>query len=159
MQDGSRRGAEAQRGDVDIDVLTGHVVDTAIRIHRALGPGLLETVYETVLADSLSRAGLSVERQRSIGFEFEGRHFADAFRLDILVEGRLVIEVKSVERVMPVHAKQVLTYLRLMNQPVGLLLNFGGEVMRDGIKRIVNNYVPLCASAPLRETNSNRTST
>ncbi len=136
---------------MDIDALTGLVVDTAVRIHRALGPGLLENVYETVLADSLNKVGLRTERQQPIGFEFEGRRFADAFRLDILVEGRLIVEVKSVEKLAPVHAKQVLTYLRLMNQPVGLLLNFGGELMKDGIKRIVNSYVPLCASAPLRE--------
>ncbi|MBX9727998.1 MAG: GxxExxY protein [Sphingopyxis sp.] len=134
------------------------MVDTAIRIHRALGPGLLETVYETVLADSLSRAGVVVERQKPVGFEFEGRRFSDAFRADIIVDHRLIIEIKSVERLAPVHAKQVLTYLRLMQQPVGLLLNFGGEVMKDGIKRIVNNYDPLCASAPLRENHSNRTS-
>ena len=157
IEDVSRRGAEAQRGAIDIDLLTGRAVDTAIRIHRALGPGLLENVYETVLADSLARDGLTVERQKPVGFEFEGRRFSDAFRLDILVDGRLVIEVKSVEKIVPVHAKQVLTYLRLMNQPVGLLLNFGGEVMKDGIKRIVNDYAPLRASAPLRETNSDRT--
>ncbi len=150
-EDISRRGAEAQSPPIDIDALTGLVVDTAVRIHRALGPGLLENVYETVLADSLNKVGLRTERQQSIGFEFEGRRFTDAFRLDILVEGRLIVEVKSVERLAPVHAKQVLTYLRLMNQPVGLLLNFGGELMKDGIKRIVNSYVPLCASAPLRE--------
>lgn len=148
----SRRGAEAQRGAIDIDALTGRVVDIAIRIHRALGPGLLETVYETVLADSLSRAGLMVERQKPIGFEFEGRRFNDAFRVDLLVEGCLIIEVKSVEKIAPVHGKQLLTYLRLMDQPVGLLLNFGGEVMREGIKRVVNNYSSLRASAPLRET-------
>ena len=157
LEDVSRRGAEARRAELNIDGLTGRVVDTAIRIHRALGPGLLENVYETVLADSLARDGLTVERQKPIGFEFEGRRFVDAFRLDLLVDSRLVIEVKSVEKIAPVHAKQVLTYLRLMNQPVGLLLNFGGEVMKEGIKRIVNDYAPLRASAPLRETNSNRT--
>lgn len=148
----SRRGAEPQSGNADIDVLSGEAVDAAIRIHRALGPGLLESVYETVLADRLQHLGRSVERQKSVGFEFEGRRFADAFRLDLLVEGRLIIEVKSVERLMPVHGKQLLTYLRLVQQPVGLLLNFGAEVMKEGIKRVVNRYDPLRASAPLRET-------
>jgi GxxExxY protein len=89
---------------------------------------------------SLARAGHDVERQRPIDIEFEGNHFAGAFRADLVVGGRVLIEVKSVERLQPVHGKQLLTYLRLANQPIGLLINFGGATLREGFKRIVNNY-------------------
>lgn len=141
--------AEAQRRrefapiDIDIDIVSGKVVDISVRLHRALGPGLLESVYETVLAGKLIESGLSVERQKSVGIVFEGSTFEAAFRIDLLVENRLVVEIKSIDRLMPVHGKQLLTYLRLMHQPVGLLLNFGGETMKEGIKRVVNNHDPL----------------
>lgn len=138
---------------VDIDVITGQVVDIAIRVHRTLGPGLLEHVYETVLAGKLAEAGYKVIRQKPIDIVFEGTAFEAAFRVDILVEDRLVIEIKSVDRLAPVHAKQVLTYLRLLDQPVGLLINFGGETLKEGIKRLVNNHKPSASSAPLREQN------
>lgn len=138
---------------VDIDVITGQVVDIAIRVHRTLGPGLLEHVYETVLAGKLAEAGYKVIRQKPIDIVFEGTTFEAAFRVDILVEDRLVIEIKSVDRLAPVHAKQVLTYLRLLDQPVGLLINFGGETLKEGIKRLVNNHKPSASSAPLREQN------
>lgn len=95
--------------------------------------------------------GYAVERQKPLGFDFEGRRFEAAIRVDLLIDKRLIVEIKSAERLLPVHGKQLLTYLRLANQPVGLLLNFGGEVMKEGIKRVVNNHVPLRASAPLRE--------
>jgi iron complex transport system substrate-binding protein len=101
---------------------------------------LLESVYEAVLAGALSRAGHRVERQRPIDIEFEGEAFRAAFRADIVVNGRVLIEVKSVERLQPIHGKQLLTYLRLMDQPVGLLINFGGATLKEGFKRIVNNY-------------------
>lgn len=133
---------------IDIDVISGQVVDIAIRVHRTLGPGLLEHVYETVLAGKLAEAGYKVERQKPIDICFEGTRFDAAFRVDVLVEDRLIVEIKSIERLAPVHAKQVLTYLRLMDQPVGLLINFGGETLKEGIRRLVNNYKP---SAPLRE--------
>ncbi|WP_232493747.1 GxxExxY protein [Novosphingobium kaempferiae] len=126
----------------EIDRLSAEVVDAAIRIHRKLGPGLLESVYETLLAASIERAGWKVVRQKPVDISFEGLHFAGAFRADLIVEDRLVVEVKSVEQLAKVHAKQLLTYLRLLDQPVGLLLNFGGETMKDGIRRIVNGYTP-----------------
>lgn len=135
----------------DIDHISGDVVDIAIRIHRDLGPGLLESVYEMILADRLSAIGYVVERQRSVDVEFEGRRFEAAFRVDLLVDQRLIVEVKSVDRLAPVHAKQLLTYLRLMKQPVGLLVNFGGETLKEGVRRLVNNYVPSASSAPLRD--------
>lgn len=124
----------------ELDCVTGDALDCAIRIHRELGPGLLESVYETVLAGALARAGHKVDRQRPIDMEFEGEQFRGAFRADIVVNDRVLIEVKSTERLQPVHGKQLLTYLRLMNQPVGLLINFGGATLREGFKRIVNNY-------------------
>ncbi len=135
----------------DIDLVSGDVVDVALRLHRELGPGLLESVYEMVLAARLAAMGYSVARQRSIDIEFEGVRIEGAFKIDLLVDERLVVEIKSVERLAPVHAKQLLTYLRLTGQPVGLLINFGGETLREGIRRLVNNHNPSASSAPLRE--------
>jgi GxxExxY protein len=124
----------------DIDRITRDVIDVAIRLHKSLGPGLLETVYETLLAAKLEEAGYHVARQRLIDIEFEGIRFEAAFRADIIVNDQLILEIKSVEKLNPVHAKQLLTYLRLTNQPVGLLINFGGVTLKEGIKRLVNDY-------------------
>ncbi|MGW8281237.1 GxxExxY protein [Sphingomonas aurantiaca] len=135
----------------DIDAVSGDVLDVALRLHRDLRPGLLESVYEAVLAGRLLAMGYSVARQRAIDIEFEGLRFEAAFRLDLLVDDRLVVEIKSVERLLPVHAKQLLTYLRLTKQPVGLLINFGGDTLKEGVRRLVNNYRPSASSAPLRE--------
>ena len=129
----------------EIDEITGDVLDVALRLHRELGPGLLESVYETLLARRLEVLGYHVVTQQLISAEFEGVRLDAAFRADIVVDERLLIEVKSVERLMPVHGKQLLTYLRLMKQPVGLLINFGGETLKEGVKRVVNEYRP---SAP-----------
>jgi iron complex transport system substrate-binding protein len=125
-----------------IDEISGDVVGEAIRIHRELGPGLLESVYETVLAGSLARRGYNVARQVPIAIKFDGMSFEGAFKVDLLVENRLVVEIKSVEQLTKVHAKQLLTYLRLMKQPVGLLLNFSGLTMKEGIRRLVNDHRP-----------------
>jgi GxxExxY protein len=133
----------------DIEQISGDVIDVAIRLHRELGPGLLETVYETILASKLAQMGYTVARQAPIDIEFEGLRFDGAFRIDLVVEGRLVIEIKSIERLAPVHAKQLLTYLRLSHQPVGLLINFGGATLKEGLKRVVNDYLPS-ASPRLR---------
>ena len=114
------------------------VVDRALYIHQGLGPGLLESVYEAVLADDLQRRGLQVERQKSIPIIFEDRHFDDGFRADLLVENKVIIELKSVEQLARVHKKQVLTYLRLSGNKLGLLINFGGELLRGNIHRLVN---------------------
>ncbi|MFT4026041.1 MAG: GxxExxY protein [Novosphingobium sp.] len=123
-----------------IDDITAEVIDASIRIHRELGPGLLESVYETVLAGSLVRAGLRVDRQRPIDIQFDGLLFPAAFRIDLMVDERLLIEIKSVDQLNTAHSKQLLTYLRLTKQPVGLLLNFSGATMKEGIRRIVNDY-------------------
>lgn len=149
---GSRGGAEnAEGGLKDIDEISGDVVDLAIRVHRELGPGLLESVYETILAGRLSDMGYSTARQVPVGIEFDGVQFENAFRIDLLVDDRLIVEIKSIERLAPVHAKQLLTYLRLTKQPVGLLINFGGETLKEGLRRLVNNHHSSAISAPLRE--------
>ncbi|HKX91808.1 MAG TPA: GxxExxY protein [Sphingomicrobium sp.] len=122
----------------EIEQIATRAIDCGFKIHRQFGPGLLESVYETVLAVGLSELGLRVERQKPIPLAFSGIVIPDAFRADLLVEGRLVIEIKSIERLAPVHAKQLLTYVRLMEQPLGLLMNFGCETFREGVKRVVN---------------------
>jgi GxxExxY protein len=122
----------------ELDDISGAVVDAALRIHQALGPGLLESVYETVLAQQLKRRGFEVQRQRSVSFEFDGMQFDEGFRIDLLVDGRVVVELKSMEKLAPVHSKQLLTYLRLMNLQVGLLINFGASTLKEGLRRVVN---------------------
>jgi len=133
----------------DIDAISGDVVDVAFRLHRDLGPGLLESVYETVLAAKLVEKGYRVDRQKPVDIEFEGLRFDGAFRIDLLVEERLLVEIKSVERLSAAHGKQLLTYLRLMKRPVGLLINFGGATLKEGLRRVVNDYNPS-ASPRLR---------
>jgi iron complex transport system substrate-binding protein len=132
-----------------LDDVTGEIVDAALRLHTGLGPGLLESVYETVLARDLERRGLDVERQKIIAFEYDGMQFADGLRIDLMVDARVVVEIKSVEKVLPVHLKQVLTYLRLTRQPVGLLINFGASTLKEGLHRVVNRLDPS-ASPRLR---------
>ena len=134
---------------VERDKLTGEVVDSAFKLHQALGPGLLESVYEVLLVKELERRGLRAARQVPVSFEYDGLSFSDAFRVDLLVEDRAVVELKSVERFAPIHSKQLLTYLRLMNLPVGLLINFGAPTLKEGVHRVANSRVSLrlCASA------------
>jgi len=119
----------------------------SLKLHRELGPGLMESVYESILAAKLELLGYSVDRQKPIDIQYDGLVFKAAFRIDLLIEDRLLVEVKSIDRIGAVHAKQLLTYLRLTNQPVGLLINFGGATLREGFRRLVNNYNP---SAPPR---------
>ncbi|MDZ4382205.1 MAG: GxxExxY protein [Parvibaculum sp.] len=130
------------------DPITAEIVDASYTLHVALGPGLLESVYEAILARDLERRGLKVERQKLVSFEYDGMHFEDALRTDLLVNDSVVVEIKSVERLLPVHPKQVLTYLRLLNLQVGLLINFGAPTMKEGLHRIVNGYVPSASSRP-----------
>lgn len=134
---------------MDLDLITGHIVDSAVRLHMRLGPGLLESVYERLLAQDLARRGLEVERQRVLGFEFDGLHFEDGLRVDLLVNSAVVVEVKSVEKLAPVHSKQVLTYLRVLDLRAGLLINFGAMKLKEGLHRIVNNYTPTIPGARL----------
>ncbi|MGA9580961.1 MAG: GxxExxY protein [Allosphingosinicella sp.] len=130
----------------DVETCARLAVDCGLHIHRVLGPGLLESVYEAVLEASLVRRGVAVQRQKLIDIEYDGMLLREGFRADLLVEGTLIIEVKSVERFAPVHGKQLLTYLRLTKQPLGLLMNFGAPTFREGLKRVVNNHVDIASS-------------
>jgi GxxExxY protein len=117
------------------------IVDTAVAVHRELGPGLLETVYEVILAHELERRGLSVKRQISIPIEYHGIKFDEGFRADILVENKVIIELKAIESLNKAHKKQVLTYLRLTGLKLGYLLNFSEALMKEGISRIINGEI------------------
>jgi len=138
----------------ELEAISGDVIDVALKLHRELGPGLLETVYEMILAGRLEQMGYQVARQRAIDIKFDGLHFPAAFRIDLLVDDRLLVEIKSVERLNPAHGKQLLTYLRLTQQPVGLLINFGGETLKEGLKRVVNDYRP--SASPRLRVNQNQ---
>lgn len=115
-------------------------VDCGFRIHDELGPGLLETAYEALMAECLRQNGLHVSRQVLVPLKYRGVVVDNAFKIDLMVENSLVIELKSIERLAPVHGKQVLTYLRLLQLPLGLLMNFGQALFKDGTKRIVNDH-------------------
>jgi GxxExxY protein len=123
---------------MDIEGLAREAVDCGFKIHNDLGPGLLESVYEGILARSLEARGLRVARQVPVSFTYDGVAYDDGFRVDILVESKLLIELKSVEKLAPVHSKQVLTYLRLMELPLGLLMNFGAATFKEGVHRVLN---------------------
>jgi GxxExxY protein len=123
----------------DIESLASVVIDQGYRLHLDTGPGLLESVYETILSDRLRDLGYVVETQKCIDIIMDGRHYANAFRADIIVNNCLLLEIKSVSALQPVHIKQTLTYIRLLKMPLGLLINFGEARFKDGIKRIMND--------------------
>ncbi len=125
---------------MDVEELASIAVDCGFHLHKELGPGLLESAYEAIMADQLARRGLNVLRQVPIPLRYGGVELPEGFRADLLIEGRLLVELKSVERLSPLHGKQVLTYLRLLDMPLGLLINFGGETFKEGVKRIVSNH-------------------
>ena len=114
------------------------IINAAMTVHKRLGPGLLESVYEKTLAYELIKRGLEVKIQVPVPIRYDGMVFEDAFRADLIVEGKVIVEKKSVETVQPVHKKQLLTYLRLADKRLGLLINFGGALLKDGISRVVN---------------------
>ncbi len=114
------------------------VVDAAYAVHKALGPGLLESVYEKVLAYEISKRGLTVERQVMFPVVYEGVRLDEGFRADLVVEEKVILEIKSVEREARVHRKQLLTYLKVSNLRLGLLLNFGAALLKDGVTRLAN---------------------
>ena len=122
----------------ELNRISGDVVDAAYAVHVGLGPGLLESVYEAVLAHELNKRGRKVVRQQAIPVFYDGLRFEEGFRADLVVDDAVVVELKSVERASRVHEKQLLTYLRLMDRRLGLLLNFGEAYMKDGIVRVVN---------------------
>lgn len=114
------------------------VINAALALHKELGPGLLESVYEVLLADMLRESGFSVTRQEPVAIRFRGKLFDEGFRADRIVEGLVLIELKSISALATVHKKQVLTYLRLSGLKLGLLINFGGELLRGNVERLVN---------------------
>ncbi len=124
------------------DVITEDIVDTAYRIHRELGPGLVEKVYTRVLAAALRRRGYTVREQVRLDFEFDGMRFEGGLVLDLLVNDVVVVEVKAAEKTLPLYKRQTFTYLRLSGRQVALLLNFGAATMKEGTHRIVHNYTP-----------------
>ena len=117
------------------------IVDAAYKIHTTLGPGLLESVYETVLAYELEKKDLKVVRQKFLPVIYESVKLEEGFRTDIIVEGKVIVELKSVETTAPVHKKQLLTYLRLSDLKLGLLINFGSHLIKDGITRVINGVL------------------
>lgn len=120
--------------------ITGEIVDASMRIHRELGPGLLESVYHRILKHELEKRGLQVESEVAVPVEWDGVRMEVGFRADLIVEGKVIVELKSVEKTAPVHRKQVITYLKLTGLPVGLLINFGEALLKDGVHRLVNEW-------------------
>lgn len=118
--------------------ISRHIVDAAFQIHTRLGPGLLESVYEVLMAHELRKRGLRVERQVPVRIAYDGIVFDEGFRADLIVEDLVIVELKSVERTAPVHGKQVLTYLRLTGKRLGMLVNFGEALIKHGIERVAN---------------------
>ena len=130
----------------DVEEISAIVVDCGYRLHAEAGPGLLESVYEVVLADMLRKCGLDIKRQIPVTINLMGLVFEEGFRADLIVENKLLIELKSIENTTSAHFKQVLTYLRLLNLPLGLLINFGTPLFKDGCKRIVNHHKNFASS-------------
>ena len=126
--------------DDGLERIARKVIDCGYHLHHDLGPGLLESAYERLMSELLTRDGLVVQRQVSMPLSHKGVVIDNAYLVDLLVEGRLIVELKSIERLTPVHGKQVLTYLRLADLPLGLLMNFGQPTFKDGLRRIANNY-------------------
>ena len=126
--------------DDELERIARKVIDCGFHLHHDLGPGLLESAYERLMSELLTRDGLLVQRQVSMPLSHKGVVIDNAYIVDLLVEGLLIVELKSVERLTPVHGKQVLTYLRLADLPLGLLMNFGQPTFKDGLRRIANNY-------------------
>jgi GxxExxY protein len=122
---------------MELNAVTAIVVDAAYRIHCEVGPGLFESVYELILADALVGKGLSVARQVAIPIRVGEKIYDEGFRADLVVNGSVIVEIKSIERLARVHKKQMMTYLKLSGLPVGLLINFGGELLKGNIERLV----------------------
>jgi GxxExxY protein len=136
---GERRKKEENMANMEHERLFSIVFNIGLQLHRELGPGLMESVYETVLASRLERAGLKIDRQKPVSISVDGITFPDAYRVDLLVNDLLAIELKSLEKLTGLHVRQALTYVRLLNQPLGILVNFGSETFAEGTRRIMNN--------------------
>lgn len=124
--------------NAELERIASDVVDAAMKLHMALGPGLLESVYLVILQKKLEERGYQVDREKPIPVEFEGSTFEIGFRADLVINGCFIVELKSVEKLKPVHGKQLLTYLKLTDFRLGLLINFGETLLKDGIKRVAN---------------------
>ena len=125
---------------MDESEITGIVIDAGMEIHKSLGPGLLESAYQRILQDELLSRGLKVRSEVALPVRFKERTYEAAFRADLVIQEKVIVELKSVEKLSPVHKKQLLTYLKLANMRVGLLMNFGESLLKDGIVRLVNKY-------------------
>ncbi len=125
---------------MEINILSGEIVDCCIKIHTAIGPGCYERVYEELLCYEFDKRGLTFRRQVSLPIAYEGLIISDAYKIDLLLEDKIIIEIKSVEHILPVHYKQLNTYLKMMNLKNGILLNFKVDLMKDGIYRVFNNF-------------------
>ena len=137
---------------MEVNQVSGVIVDAAMKVHSALGPGLLESAYEACLSRELRKRGLRVESQVPISVIYDGETLDVGYRADLIIEGLVLVELKSVENVLPVHKAQLLSYLRLSHKQVGLLINFNVEHLRDGIKRVINSapkFSVLSASSAL----------
>jgi GxxExxY protein len=140
------------RGDAETpreDRITGEIIGAAIEVHRELGPGLLESAYEQCLCHELSLRGLTFERQAPLPVAYKGVRLDCGYRMDVVVEDAVLVELKTVDKLLPIHEAQLLTYLKLSGHQLGLLMNFNVPVLKDGLKRIVNNYQPTSASPRL----------
>jgi len=126
---------------METNEITGLILDTFIKIHSVLGPGLFESVYEEIGAYELNKKGLYVERQKAIPVIYDNLKFEDGFRADLVVEKKIIVEIKSIEALSPVHYKLVMTYLNLMNLKDGILVNFNVDLLKDGFHRVFNNHV------------------
>jgi GxxExxY protein len=122
----------------EIECLATQAVNAVLTVHRALGPGLLESAYQECLAIELSLAGLNLEREKVLPLTYRGHSIANAYRLDLIVNGRLLVELKAIESIQPIHRVQVTTYLKLLKLPLGLLINFNVPLIKDGITRVLN---------------------
>lgn len=127
--------------------ISGQVIACALKVHTAIGPGVLESVYQTCLLHELQKAGLAAQAQVALPVEYDGLRLDSGYRLDFLIENTVIVELKCVEALLPIHTAQLLTYLRLANKPLGLLLNFNVIHLREGIKRVLNNKHELGIAA------------
>ncbi|PYQ02138.1 MAG: GxxExxY protein [Acidobacteria bacterium] len=125
-----------------LDDVTEQIIGAAIAVHQTLGPGLLESAYESCLAFELTERNLKVERQRSFPLIYKSMRIESAYRIDLVVQGSVIVEIKALEQLLPVHQAQLLSYLRLASLPIGLLINFHVASLKNGIRRVVNSYSP-----------------
>jgi GxxExxY protein len=132
---------------VELNEISGEIIAAALKVHSAIGPGVLESVYQTCLLHELQQRGLNVASQVVLPVHYDNLKLDSGYRIDLLVENRIIVELKCVETLMPIHKAQLLTYLRLANKPLGLLLNFNVVHLRDGIKRVLNNKYQIGAAA------------